>query len=153
MRSVFLVIALTLSPLAAEAQISFKGYMISPGRTLFVLASERGGTSEWASVGQTIDGFVIVSFDSRSERLTVERDGRRVELPLLQASPAGADRNRAEPRPHDSKALLLARELARAGDRQLAALLDAYETARITPRGGRETEATRDEMKRLFARI
>ena len=49
----------------------------------FVLSVEKDRTSGWLAVGQKFDGCTIIAFESKAELLTVEKDGKRSVIPLV----------------------------------------------------------------------
>jgi hypothetical protein len=68
---------------SARAEILFQGYMISSGKALFVLSVDKEKVSGWLSTGQNFDGYSLRDFDPKTETLTVEKEGRRQALRLV----------------------------------------------------------------------
>src|SRR5262249_40068767 len=68
---------------SAFAEIVFQGYMTTAERSMFVLSIDKEKTSGWLAVGQKFDGISIIAFDSKTELLTVEKDGKRQEIHLV----------------------------------------------------------------------
>src|SRR5206468_2809509 len=64
----------------------FEGYMVTPERPLFLLSLDRKHPSDWLRIGQHFEDFAIVAFDAKSEELTVEKDGKRQILHLVDAN-------------------------------------------------------------------
>jgi biopolymer transport protein ExbD len=78
-----LVSAFSLSAAPSFAEVIFQGYMTTSDRSLFVLSVDKEKTSGWLAVGQQFDGLSIVAFDAKSELLTVEKDGKRQNIHLV----------------------------------------------------------------------
>jgi len=70
-----MTIALGLTA-AADAVPEISGIFSVGDTTRFVLVeSETGESSRWVTIGQEFGGYRLVSFDSSTQTLTVERDG------------------------------------------------------------------------------
>jgi hypothetical protein len=65
-----------------RAEPVFEAYMTTSAGSIFVLSALDGKKSGWIAPQQSFDGYVVISFDQRSERLTLEKSGKRVELRL-----------------------------------------------------------------------
>ncbi len=66
-----------------SAQVVFQGYMTTSEGSLFVLSVDKDRTSGWLTVGQKFEGVSIISFDRKSELLTVESAGKQQAIPLV----------------------------------------------------------------------
>jgi len=83
MKTPLIIVACLICSVCARAEIVFQGYMTTPARPLFVVSVDGGRTSGWLALGQEFAGVAIVAFDAKSELLTVEKDGKRQALPLV----------------------------------------------------------------------
>ena len=85
MKTRLIIVVFAALTVCARAELVFQGFMTTANRPLFVLSIDKERTSSWLGIGQTFGGFVIVDFDAKAEVLTVERDGKRQVLRLMQA--------------------------------------------------------------------
>ena len=83
--------------LFARADIIFQGYMTAPEGPLFVLSVGKERTSGWLGVGQKFDGFTIMAFDSKAELLTVEKDGKRSVIHIVEGRTLAVNEERPGP--------------------------------------------------------
>ncbi len=61
----------------------FKGVSRLEGKSLYQLNLRRGGKTYWAAIGDTVEGFKVVSYDEKAEggpTLTIERAGKQIPL-------------------------------------------------------------------------
>jgi len=77
------IISFILCAAPTYAEIVFQGYMITKGKPLFVLSVDKEKTSGWLAIGQNFAGVSILAFDTKSELLTVEKDGTRQVLRVV----------------------------------------------------------------------
>jgi biopolymer transport protein ExbD len=68
----------------ARGDLTWRGYMRTADETLFVLSVGKVKTSGWLAIGRSFDGFTIVAYDSKDEVLTLEKDGTRQVLHLVE---------------------------------------------------------------------
>jgi biopolymer transport protein ExbD len=71
-----------VSMVAARAEIVFQGYMTTAEGSRFVLSVEKE-TSGWLAVGEKFGGCTIIGFAAKPELLTVEKDGQRSVIHLV----------------------------------------------------------------------
>src|SRR4051812_38506855 len=65
----------------------FAGIITAGGEVRVILIdSESRRVSEWLMIGQAFSGYTVQSFDRNTEMLTVESQGKTLELPLQQGS-------------------------------------------------------------------
>jgi biopolymer transport protein ExbD len=80
---------------SASADVVFQGYMTTSEGSLFVLSAGKERSSGWLAVGQQFDGVSIVAFDSKTELLTVEQDGKRQAIRLADGKTQATSGERA----------------------------------------------------------
>lgn len=83
MKTSFVFALFALGFASAHAEVAFQGYMTSSGKSLFVLSVEKDRTSGWLEIGQRFEGVSLIAFDSKTELLTIEQDGRRQAIHLV----------------------------------------------------------------------
>src|SRR3954468_9990871 len=72
-----------VSVVSARAEIVFQGYLTTSEGSRFVLSVEKDRTSGWLALGQKFDGCTIIAFEAKAELLTVEKDGKRSVIHLV----------------------------------------------------------------------
>lgn len=88
---VALVLLLLTQTLLVRADVLFRGYMTANETTLFVISVGKNDTSGWLSVGDRFNGFSIVAFNPDAVTLTVEKDGLRQIIPIVEGKIRPAD--------------------------------------------------------------
>lgn len=69
-----------------RAELEFSGFSITPTFQLFVVRdTENNQTSGWLSLGNTFRGYTLKSFDKTREIMTVQKDGRDLEIRLKES--------------------------------------------------------------------
>src|SRR3954471_22550349 len=71
------------SLVSARAEIIFQGYMNTSEGSRFVLSADKAETSGWLGVGDTFNGFTLLRFDPKAEVLTLEKDGKRSVIHIV----------------------------------------------------------------------
>jgi len=66
-----------------RAELVFESYMITAEQTLFLLSDEKAQKSEWLGIGQNFGGFTLKAFDPHAECLTIDKDGQRQVIRLV----------------------------------------------------------------------
>lgn len=109
------VISFLILVVCARADARLEGYLVTSEHPLFVLSVEQK-TSDWLAIGKSFEGFTLLGFDSKAERLTVEKDGKRLVLPLADGKSRSArgvtNDDIAAPAPVKSRAELYAHLLS-----------------------------------------
>jgi hypothetical protein len=69
-----------------RAELEFSGFSVSPTFQLFVVRDmEDDKSSGWLRMGQSFRGYTLKSFDKNREVITVQKDGRDLEIRLKQS--------------------------------------------------------------------
>lgn len=77
------LVALVLSVVGLKAEIEFAGFFLTTAEARFVLADTKSGRSSgWLKAGDSFAGATVLSYDQKSEALTVRMSGREVQLAL-----------------------------------------------------------------------
>jgi biopolymer transport protein ExbD len=85
--AIFFGLALTTGNAFAEKgeEFVFSGIQQSGGKPIFGLTDNTTGESRWLSVGQSIGGYQILSYESGTGTIMLEKDGVRISLQLADA--------------------------------------------------------------------
>src|SRR5215813_4630308 len=83
MRASFFFVWCAASVISARSEIVFQGYMTTSEGSRFVLSVEKDRTSGWLAIGEKFDGCTIIAFESKAELLTVEKEGKRSIIHLV----------------------------------------------------------------------
>lgn len=147
----------TLSIATLRAEPVFEGYMITGDRPVFMLSDGKEKKSGWLTLGQTFDGFTLISLQPEAETLLVEKDGKRQSLKLREAKVRAAKPESLEARLRSLKGLPLAYELAKLEDKEVNAvlkpLLKRYEEALAVPQTGEKSSEALNWLKAHVERI
>jgi hypothetical protein len=72
MRSLILLFTLCFAQ-GAAAEIQFVGVMTNSTQTLFAIRTVDGSPAKWLNIGNTVEGFVIETYNDKSEALTLRK--------------------------------------------------------------------------------
>ena len=81
-----IIVAITATCGAAEMQ--FIGFIADSKQMLFAVRVEESAPVRWVGIGQSIGGYVVAAYDSKSESLVLRSGDRRISLKLVSASAA-----------------------------------------------------------------
>jgi hypothetical protein len=82
----WLTFFVVLSGACLRAELEFSGFSISPTFQLFIVRdTEADKTSGWLTMGQSFRGYTLKSFDKNREVITVQHDGRDLEIRLKES--------------------------------------------------------------------
>jgi hypothetical protein len=81
MRSLALIVIL-LTTVGRAAELQFVGVMMDSKHTIFAVRDGKSSRASWVSIGDSVGGFVVVSYDSKAEALTMRKGAERVVLTL-----------------------------------------------------------------------
>ena len=88
-----LLFSILLWARATAAEIEFSSYISTPNGWRFVVRETKGNKhSEFLKIGQSFGGYTVAAFLEKRETLVLERDGLRIELPIIESRVrSGAD--------------------------------------------------------------
>jgi hypothetical protein len=122
--------------------IELTGILTTPEKSLFAVTSTRSGCSMWISVGQSFEGYEVLSYVPDEQSLCLKKGEERIQIRLKDAKiKSGSDLIWVKPKPGESSIGLIAQsrvELSvsdKDGNVLYRGLLDPGETRRV-PRGG-----------------
>jgi hypothetical protein len=76
-------IAFLITALACRAaEIEFVGVMADSAHAFFAVRESKASKPRWITIGDEVAGFVVQSYDSKADTLTLTRAGERVVLRL-----------------------------------------------------------------------
>lgn len=79
----FVVLLVVLFSSGLRGELEFSAFVVLPKSELFVLRDlEQDQTSGLLNLGQSFRGYTLISFDSKREVITVEKDGNTTEIRL-----------------------------------------------------------------------
>ena len=82
-RSPFVLFLVVLLSSGLRGQLEFSAFVVLPKSELFVLRDlEQDQTSGFLNLGQSFHGYTLKSFDKNREVVTVQKDGRDLEIRL-----------------------------------------------------------------------
>ena len=84
MRVLFYIVMLCVGA-RAVAEIQFVGAMVTSNQKLFALRSSEGGRSQWLTIGDSLEGFTVADYDSKSDTLTLRKGTTSLALQLPEA--------------------------------------------------------------------
>lgn len=85
-RSPFVLFLVLLISSGLRGELEFSAFAIFPKSQLFVLRDkELDQTSGWITIGQSFLGHTLKSFDQKREVVTVQKDGRDLEIQLRES--------------------------------------------------------------------
>jgi type IV pilus assembly protein PilA len=94
LRRLILVPALLLfvaSLCAAEIDVEFSAVLVASGQTTVHLTRKSTGASAWIPLGQTFGGYVVSSYEAKSDSIILTKDGIPIRLRLKSAKVKAAD--------------------------------------------------------------
>ncbi len=107
---------------SVQAEPKLMGYFYEGGKPVLSLADPDGANARWVELGGSFDGYRVESFDQEAGKLTLTRDGNRIEV-LLNVARVKDARTEQLARLRALQGIARAQELARTGDAKLGELL------------------------------
>lgn len=76
------LIILLVAAICNGAEVEFVGVMTNPKIALFALRESESAKSRWVALGEEIGGFTVLTYDGKTDTLTLVRSDRRLVLKL-----------------------------------------------------------------------
>lgn len=130
-RPLLLLALLAVAP-TARAAPKFMGYFYEGAKPVFSLADADGTNARWVELGGKFDGYLLDAFDKNAGKLTLSRDGGRIDI-LLNVARVKDARTEQLARLRSLQGIARAQELARGGDAKLGELLKRRQQALEAP--------------------
>src|SRR2546423_10273155 len=84
MRPLLFYFSLALAA-CASVNMQLVGVMADSKQIRFAIRAHDGAGTRWISLGEKMEGFVLISYDSKKEALTLQNDTERIVLKLPQS--------------------------------------------------------------------
>ncbi len=124
---------------SVQAEPKLMGYFYEGAKPVLSLADADGANARWVDLGGSFDGYRIEAFDKEAGKLTLSRDGRRIEIRLNVARVRDA-RTEQLARLRSLTGIARAQELARTGDAKLGDLLIRRQQVLDSPDQGQKSK-------------
>lgn len=133
------LIGLLCTATSVQAEPKLMGYFYEGAKPVLSLTDADGADARWIDLGGNFEGYRLESFDKEAGKLTLSRDGQRIEI-RLNAAKVRDSRLEQLARLRALGGIARAQELARTGDAKLGDLLKRRQQVLNSPDQGQKSK-------------
>jgi hypothetical protein len=138
-------VVLLCAAASVRAAPKFMGYFYEGPTPRFSLTNAEGTNARWVAPGESFDGYKVESFDKQAGKLTLSREGERIEI-LLNVAHVKDSKVEELARLRGLDGIARAQELARRGHTQLGELLKRRQQVLDAPDGDQKSKYALDYL-------